>query len=70
MKVGDIQTDIDNSEWVVVSITGRDRVSRVRRNSLAHRVHAERSAIIAQSLDKEVDGPITTASENRPDTAE
>lgn len=48
-KIGDIQTDTDKTEWVVVGV-GHLGLSRVRRNSLAHRVHAQRSEDIAKSL--------------------
>jgi hypothetical protein len=71
MEIGEVQTDLDDSEWVVIGISfanGQQRASRVRRNSLAHHVHAESSPRIAQSLDKEVDETATT-SEDRPDTA-
>ena len=47
-KVGDIQIDKDRSEWIVIGVN-RVGVSRVRRNSLAHRVHAQSSPEIAQS---------------------
>lgn len=52
-KVGDVQTDIDGSEWVVISVFGRNRTSRVKRNSLAHYIHAEVSPIIAESFERE-----------------
>ena len=69
MKVGDIQIDDNRTEWIVVGIFGRGLTNRVRRNSLAHRVHAQLSPEIAKSLAEEVDGSATT-SEGRPDTAE
>lgn len=47
-KAGDIQIDEDGSEWVVIGAT-RVGISRVRRNSLAHRVHAQSSPEIARS---------------------
>jgi hypothetical protein len=53
-KLGDIQIDKDGSEWVVVGVTTRS-VSRVRRYSLAHHVHAEGSPTIAESLKVEDD---------------
>jgi len=50
-KVGDIQTDVDKSEWVVIGVSSKlHPPSRVRRNSLAHRVHAQSSSEIAKSL--------------------
>lgn len=49
LKIGDIQTDKDESEWVIVAIT-HSGVSRVRKDSLAHRVHAKVSPEIAKSL--------------------
>jgi hypothetical protein len=52
-KVGDIQVDHDKSEWVVVAVAGRNRVSRVKRNSLAHYLHAEVSSEIASSYQAE-----------------
>jgi hypothetical protein len=51
-EIGDIQIDGNGNEWVVVGVTTRS-TSRVRRYSLAHQVHAEGSAIIAESLTKE-----------------
>jgi hypothetical protein len=50
VKVGDIQIDENGTEWVVIAVAGREIVSRVQRNSLAHRVHAEGSPNIAKSL--------------------
>jgi hypothetical protein len=49
-KVGDIQRDFNGSEWIVITVTGRGITSRVRRNSLAHQIHAENSPVIARSL--------------------
>lgn len=49
MKIGDIQIDNNQTEWVIVGIT-HTGVSRVKRNSLAHYVHAQRSPEIAKSL--------------------
>lgn len=48
-KIGDIQTDSNGIEWIVVgnSHTG---ISRVKRNSLAHTIHAQSSPDIAKSL--------------------
>lgn len=51
-KIGDIQIDSDKSEWVIIGIT-HTGVSRVRRNSLAHKIHAQDSPEIAKSLSKE-----------------
>jgi hypothetical protein len=48
-EIGDIQVDLNGSEWVVVGTTTRS-VSRVRRYSLAHQVHSEGSPRIAESL--------------------
>lgn len=48
-KVGDIQTDRNNSEWVIIGIT-HSGLSRVRRNSLAHQVHALDMPEIAESI--------------------
>jgi hypothetical protein len=50
-KVGSIQIEADKSEWVIVG-TSNSGVSRVRRNSLAHKVHAESSPVIALSYIK------------------
>jgi hypothetical protein len=47
-KVGDIQIDNNKSEWVVVGVT-HSGVSRVKRNSLAHQIHAQSSIDIAKS---------------------
>lgn len=47
-KIGDIQIDKDKSEWVIISATPVG-ISRVKRNSLAHKVHAESSPDIAKS---------------------
>lgn len=52
VKIGDIQVDSDKSEWVVIGVT-HTGISRVRKNSLAHIVHAKMSPEIAKSLDKE-----------------
>ena len=69
MKVGDIEIDDNRTEWIVVGIFGRGRTNRVRRNSLAHRIHAQVSPEIAKSLAEEVDGSTTaTTSAGRPDT--
>ena len=68
MQVGDVETDPDGSEWVIISPGGVFKASRVRRNSLAHHVHAESSAVIAASLEKEVDESAAT-SEKSPDPA-
>lgn len=51
-KVGEIQIDNDGSEWVIIGI-GHMGISRVKRNSLAHRVHAQSSPEIAKSYTKE-----------------
>jgi hypothetical protein len=48
-QVGDIQVDKNSLEWIVVGVT-HTGVSRVRRNSLAHKVHAKRSPEIAKTL--------------------
>ena len=48
-KVGDIQVDKDGSEWVVIGV-GHTGLSRIRRNSMAHIIHARRSQEIAKSL--------------------
>ena len=48
-KVGDIQIDDDKTEWVVIGIT-HNGVSRVKRLSLAHYVHAQSSPVIAKSF--------------------
>ena len=48
-EVGDIQTDPDGSEWIVIFIPHRN-ISRVRRYSLAHQIHAQNSEVIAKSL--------------------
>lgn len=47
-KQGDIQIDNDKSEWIVVSATPM-AFSRIKRNSLAHKVHAQSSPDIAKS---------------------
>jgi hypothetical protein len=52
VKIGDIQVDSDKSEWVVIGVN-HSGISRVRKNSLAHKIHAEVSPDIAKSL-KEV----------------
>jgi hypothetical protein len=54
LAIGDIQVDRDKdgnvlAEWVVISIYPRG-LSRVKRNSLAHQVHAEGTPEIAKSL--------------------
>jgi hypothetical protein len=51
-ELGDIQTDPDGSEWVVVGVTTRS-LSRVRRYSLAHEVHAQGSPRVAESLKRD-----------------
>lgn len=62
MEIGDIETDPDGSEWIVISVVGRGRVGRVRRNSLAHQKFAERSPKFAESLgDDESTGISETA---------
>jgi hypothetical protein len=38
-KIGDTQIDKDKSEWVVVGVTHLG-LSRVRKDSLAHKIHA------------------------------
>lgn len=48
VEVGDVVTD-QFGEWVIISIH-EGRISRVRRNSLAHKIHAQSSSIIAKSL--------------------
>lgn len=48
-KVGDIQVDKNESEWVVVGICHLG-ISRVKRDSLAHEIHAQSSPEIAKSL--------------------
>lgn len=63
-KVGDVQIDRDG-EWVIVSPSnGRLGPSRVRRNSLAHHVHADGNEAIAKSLDKDEDGPTAAPPES------
>lgn len=47
--IGEIQIDKDGTEWVVVGIT-HSGVSRVKRNSLAHLIHAQHSPEIANKL--------------------
>ena len=49
-KLGDIQIDSNGSEWIVVGVATR-HVSRVRRYSIAHQVHAKDSPVIAESLE-------------------
>lgn len=51
IKIGDVQIDKDKSEWVVIGVN-HSGISRVRKNSLAHQVHAESSPDIAKSLNK------------------
>lgn len=51
-EVGDIQKDANGSEWVIVSVH-RLGPSRVLRNSLAHKIHARSSEVIARSLQGE-----------------
>jgi hypothetical protein len=69
MQVGDIETDPDGSEWVIVSLGGAViKPSRLRRNSLAHHIHAQSSPTLAASLEKEVDESAAT-SEKSPDPA-
>lgn len=48
-KPGDIEIDENKVEWVIIAIN-YSGVSRVRRNSLAHRVHAKTSPEIAKTL--------------------
>jgi urease accessory protein UreE len=48
-QIGDIQKDENGQEWVVVGIV-HSGVSRVRRNSLAHLIHAAYSPEIAKSV--------------------
>ena len=48
-KVGDIQIDNNKTEWVVIGAT-HTGISRVKRNSLAHKVHAQSSPEIAKSI--------------------
>lgn len=51
IRIGDIQTD-DHDEkvqWVVIGVTHLG-ISRVKRDSLAHLVHAQSSPDIAKSL--------------------
>lgn len=50
-KIGDIQIDDNKSEWIVIGIS-HTGVSRVRRNSLAHEIHAQGSPEIAKTLTK------------------
>lgn len=50
MEVGDLQTDPDGTQWVVIAVYGRGRVSRVKRNSLAHEIYASRSPTFAGSI--------------------
>jgi hypothetical protein len=61
VEVGDVEKDPDGSEWVIISPGGILRASRVRRYSLAHRIHAESSPVIAASLKEDVDGAIKAA---------
>lgn len=48
LKVGDIQTDNNGSEWVIVGISNTG-YSRVKRNSLAHLIHSSYSPEIAKA---------------------
>ncbi len=48
-KIGDIQIDANGSEWVLVGVAYLGSLL-VKRNSLAHRVHAEYSTAVAKSL--------------------
>lgn len=48
-QVGNIQMDSNNQEWVIVAITHAG-LSRVKRNSIAHLVHAKYSPEIAKSV--------------------
>lgn len=50
-RIGDIQTDPDGTEWIIVGTT-QTTVSRVKRYSIAHEVHARSSEIVAKSLKK------------------
>lgn len=49
LKIGDMQIDPDKSEWIIISVYG-NRISRVRRYSLAHHIHADGDPEIAKSL--------------------
>lgn len=49
LAIGDVQTDRDKTEWVIVGITHAG-LSRVRRNSLAHYIHAQHSPEIAKAI--------------------
>lgn len=73
MKIGDIQTDTEGgSEWVVIAVfrhNGKEHCSRVRRNSLAHVVHARIDPLLKDSLDEETDGTIEAPSTTRPNEA-
>lgn len=51
IAIGDIVIDNDNTEWVIVGIS-HTGLSRVRRNSLAHEIHAQGSPEIAKTLIK------------------
>ena len=52
IKIGDIQVDEeDKSEWIIIGIN-HSGISRVKRNSLAHKIHAEVSPEIAKSLQR------------------
>jgi len=48
-QIGDIQMDSNNQEWIIVAITHAG-LSRVKRNSLAHLIHATYSPEVAKSL--------------------
>lgn len=55
LRVGDVQIDRDKhgkilSEWVIIEVFPHRSPSRVRRNSLAHHIHAEGTPILAESL--------------------
>lgn len=49
IKIGDIQIDSNKTEWVVIAVN-HSGISRVKRNSLAHKIHAEGMPAIAKSL--------------------
>lgn len=54
LKIGDIETDPDGSEWVIIEVFTNRKPSRVRKDSLAHRVHAENYFELAKSLKENV----------------
>lgn len=51
VKIGDVQVDANNTEWVVVGVS-HSGLSRVRQYSLAHQVHAQAVPEIAKSLER------------------